>query len=67
MKTLIRLQNHGCRNHPYWWIVVMGEKKNSKGRIIEHIGYWIPRKTNYVQRAVIFNKPRIRYWLAVQT
>ena len=35
MVLKIRLQNHGCRNHPYWWLVVQGLKVNPKGRIIE--------------------------------
>lgn len=34
MKVSIRLQNHGCRNHPYWWIVVAPNRKNIKGRIL---------------------------------
>lgn len=65
MKAMIRLQNHGCRGHPYWWIVIQGSYTNVKGRFIEHVGYYLPRKGKTVQRAVVFNKPRIRYWLAV--
>ncbi len=47
VQTMIRLQNHGRKNHPYWWIVVAPRRANIKGRFIEHIGYWIPfqRKT----------------------
>jgi len=62
---MIRLQNKGSKNHPYWWIVVQGSYTNLRGRFIEHIGYWIPRKTKTVQRAYILNKPRILYWLAM--
>jgi len=65
MRAMLRLQNHGCRNHPYWWIVVQGSHTNLRGRFVEHIGYYLPRKGATVQRAVILNKPRIRYWLAV--
>lgn len=43
----------------------MGYYKSRKGRFVEHVGYWIPRKTVTVQRSVILNKPRMRYWLAV--
>jgi len=61
---MIRLQNKGSKNHPYWykfsmilwwlrWIVVQGSYTNLRGRFIEHIGYWIPRKTKTVQRAYI--------------
>jgi len=47
------------------WIVVQGSHTNLRGRFVEHIGYYLPRKGATVQRAVILNKPRIRYWLAV--
>jgi hypothetical protein len=36
--AVIRLQNHGCKNHPYFWIVISSKKNNLKGRIIEHVG-----------------------------
>ncbi|CAD8055884.1 unnamed protein product [Paramecium sonneborni] len=65
MHVVIRLQNHGCRNHKLWWIVVAPRKRNIKGRFIEHIGYWVPHERKVVQRSVILNKPRIRYWLAM--
>ncbi|CAK56514.1 unnamed protein product (macronuclear) [Paramecium tetraurelia] len=64
MHVVIRLQNHGCRNHKFWWIVVAPRKRNVKGRFIEHLGYWVPHERKVVQRSVILNKPRIRYWLA---
>lgn len=62
--AVIRLQNHGCKNHPYFWIVVSSKNKNIKGRIIEHIGYWIPHERRTVHRSIILNKPRILHWLA---
>lgn len=42
----------------------MGSYTNPKGRFVEHIGYYLPRKGATVQRAIIFNKPRFLYWLA---
>jgi small subunit ribosomal protein S16 len=65
MKVRIRLQNHGCKNHPFWWIVVQPSKKNPRGRYLERVGYWLPRKTVTVQRAMILNKHRLQYWLGV--
>ena len=65
MVLKIRLQNHGCRNHPYWWLVVQGLKVNPKGRIIEKIGMWWPRNTKRYQRSIVINRPRIKYWLSV--
>jgi len=66
VQVMIRLQNHGRKNHPYWWIVVQPKSKCLKGRIIEKVGLWIPRRTNTVDRAVIFNKYKLRYWLSVK-
>ncbi len=62
---MIRLQNHGRRNHPYWWIVVQPKNKCFKGRIIERVGLWIPRKTSTVDRSVVLNKYKLKYWLSV--
>lgn len=39
--------------------------KNPRGRYLERIGYWLPRKTATVQRAMILNKHRVQYWLGV--
>ena len=58
------LQNRGCKNHPYFKIIVMKDKNNIRGRYLEHVGYWIPRETKTVDRAIVLNKNRIKYWLA---
>lgn len=39
--------------------------KNPRGRYLEKIGYWLPRKTATVQRSMILNKHRLQYWLGV--
>ena len=65
MKTKFKLVNAGKRNHPFWHIIVQGEKKNLKGRFIERVGYWMPRKTKTVQRGIVLNKHKIRYWMSV--
>lgn len=65
VQTMIRLQNHGRKNHPYWWIVVQPKNKCLKGRVIEKVGLWIPRRTHTLDRAVVFNKYKLRYWLSV--
>jgi ribosomal protein S16 len=44
---------------------VQPAKKNPKGRYLEHVGYWLPRKTATVQRSMILNKHKIQYWLGV--
>lgn len=65
MPTKLRLRQHGVRNHPYWWIISQGPNRNAQGRFIEHLGFWLPRQCNTVDRAIILNRPRIKYWLAV--
>jgi ribosomal protein S16 len=59
------MQNHGSRNFPEWWIVIGGHYRNPKGRYIERVGTWLQRGAKTVQRSIIMNKPRIRYWLAM--
>ena len=65
MRVRIRLQNHGCRNHKYWWIVVQPIKKNPKGKFLEKLGIWAPQVRKTVPRQVSLNKHRTRYWLSV--
>lgn len=36
---------------------------NLKGRYLEHVGYWQPREGKKVDRHIVLNKNRIRYWL----
>lgn len=45
------------------WIVVAPNRKNIKGRILEHVGYWAPRQGSIVQRQITLNLPRIKYWM----
>lgn len=45
----------------------MKDKGALKGRYLEHVGYWLPKETKAIDRAVILNKNRIRYWLAMGT
>lgn len=62
---MIRLQNHGKKNHPYWWIIVQPKNKCFKGRAIERLGIWAPRKTKTVDRSISFNRYKVKYWLSV--
>lgn len=64
MNLAIRLQNHGKKNHPLWWIVIAPRKRNIRGRFIEHIGYWSPRHGTNIQRQIILNMPRVKYWMS---
>jgi small subunit ribosomal protein S16 len=64
MKVVIRLQNHGKRNHPLWWVVAAPNRKNIFGPFLEHLGYWYPREGISVKRQVILNLVRIKYWIS---
>lgn len=48
---------------PSRWIVVAPNRKNIKGRFIEHVGYWAPRQGVLVDRQITLNLPRIKYWM----
>lgn len=63
MRLSIRLQNHGKKNHPYWWIVVAPQHKNIFGTYTEHIGFWSPRHNVNIKRQIVLNIPRLMYWL----
>lgn len=58
------LQRIGCRNHPYFKIVVQKDNSNLKGKYLEHVGYWQPREGKNAERSIVLNKHRIQYWLA---
>ena len=45
------------------WIVVAPNRKNIKGKFLEHVGYWAPRQGVNVDRQITLNMPRIKYWL----
>lgn len=63
MRLSIRLQQHGKKNHPFWWIVVAPQHRNIFGKNTEHIGFWSPRHGTNIKRQVILNMPRLLYWL----
>jgi ribosomal protein S16 len=46
------------------WIVVAANRKNLKGRFLEHVGYWSPRQGIELQRQIVLNVPRVKYWIS---
>lgn len=44
--------------------MVAPNRKNIKGRFLEHVGYWSPRQGVYMQRQIILNMPRIKHWIS---
>lgn len=66
MHTVVRYNRKGEKLNPVYWLVVQGHYKNRRGRYVEHLGYWIPiqSKKKKIERSLVFNKNRIRYWIA---
>lgn len=46
-------------------MVVQGSYKLLKGKVVEHLGYWVYKKMDYHKRSMILNRARARYWLAM--
>lgn len=44
---------------------MQSSNKCFKGRIIEKLGMWVPNRRNTVDRAIMYNKHRLNYWLSV--
>lgn len=40
----IRLSRGGVRNHPFYRIVAIDERKGPKGKFLDIVGYWHPAK-----------------------
>jgi ribosomal protein S16 len=66
MHTVVRYNRKGEKLFPVYWLVAQGHYKNKRGKYLEHLGYWIPKqnKKKKMDRSLILNKNRIRYWLA---
>lgn len=44
--------------------MVAANRKNLKGRFLEHVGYWSPRQGVALQRQIVLNVPRIKHWIS---
>lgn len=40
----IRLAKHGSKNNPFYRIVAVEKRRKNKGKPLEVIGYWYPKK-----------------------
>lgn len=52
----IRLSRTGVRNDPFYRIVVIDERKQIRGQVLEEVGYWFPRKKTVKIDKTIINK-----------
>lgn len=61
----LRLQKQGVKNHHRWYIIAQAKSKHWDGNNhFERIGYWYPNKRRTVERSIVLNFHKIRYWLA---
>lgn len=56
----IRLTRKGCKNKPFYQIVVTDSRNARDGRFIEKIGFFDPIK----KQSIYINMNRVNYWLS---
>ena len=56
----IRLSRSGVRNHPFYRIVAIEDKKGPKGKFLNIVGYWHPAK-----KTLKVNKKILDKWIKV--
>lgn len=50
----IRLSRSGVRNNPFYRIVAIDERKSTKGKVLNLIGYWHPlKKTLKIDKKIL--------------
>ncbi len=50
----IRLSRSGVRNHPFYRIVAIEDKKGPKGKFLDIVGHWLPgKKTLKVDKKIL--------------
>ncbi len=56
----IRLSRSGVRNHPFYRIVAIEDKKGPKGKFLDIVGYWHPAK-----KTLKIDKKILEKWIKV--
>ena len=65
MPVKIRLQRWGCRNLPFYRMVVADSRAPRDGKFIEKVGHYNPLANKDGVKEIGVNSDRIKYWLAV--
>lgn len=63
MPTKIRLARFGCRNLPFYRIVVADSRAPRDGKFIEIVGSYNPLPNKEGVKEVRFKTERVKYWL----
>ncbi len=64
MVVKLRLKRFGRRNHPTYRISVIDGHKRRDGRVIESLGYYLPKERK-VENQLKLDTGRAEYWLSV--
>jgi small subunit ribosomal protein S16 len=59
----IRLARGGAKKQPFFRVVVADARRATRGRFIEHVGFFNPRATKKEQKLRI-DMERVQYWLS---
>lgn len=64
MAVALRLKRFGRLNHPTYRVVAADSRSKRDGRIIETIGFYLPKLTRVAEQFKL-NSDRVKYWLSV--
>lgn len=64
MSVKLRLKKFGRLNHPTYRIVVADSRSKRDGRIIETLGFYLPKLQREAEQSKL-NAERVKYWLSV--
>ena len=59
----IRLARGGAKKQPFFRVVVADARRATRGRFIEHVGFFNPRTKEKEQKLRI-DMERVQYWLS---
>ncbi|KAK7391435.1 hypothetical protein VNO78_19851 [Psophocarpus tetragonolobus] len=65
MVVRIRLARLGCRNHPFYRVVVTDSKTTRDGQQLEVLGFYNPVAGKDDEKRMRLKLERVKYWLSV--
>ncbi|KAM0933739.1 30S ribosomal protein S16-2, chloroplastic/mitochondrial-like [Dioscorea cayenensis subsp. rotundata] len=65
MAVKIRLARLGCRNHPFYRLVVADSRAMRDGKHLEVLGFYDPLKEHDNPKKMALKYDRAKYWLSV--
>ncbi|XP_047164079.1 30S ribosomal protein S16-1, chloroplastic-like [Vigna umbellata] len=65
MVVKIRLARLGCRNHPFYRVVVTDSKTPRDGKQLEVLGFYNPISGKDEEENMRLKLERVKYWLSV--